>query len=178
VIFVTVGSNPTFRFDRLIEAVAQLEPQELVVQHGPATPPPGVTEAHQWLTFDQVLDFMGQADAVVSHAGTGTIICAAQMGHVPVVMPRLQRFGETVDDHQVALATVFERTGRVAVVWDAAKLPEHVAQSSKRASPAKQGDGNLQKAIHSALREAREPRRNLWYLELEQRLTRSRGARI
>jgi UDP-N-acetylglucosamine--N-acetylmuramyl-(pentapeptide) pyrophosphoryl-undecaprenol N-acetylglucosamine transferase len=176
VIFVTVGSNPTFRFDRLIEAVGRLEPQELVVQHGPATPPPGVKETHEWLSFEQVLDFMGQADAVVSHAGTGTIICAAQMGHVPVVMPRLQRFGETVDDHQVALATVFERTGRVAVVWDVASLPERVAQSSKRASPAKQSDGNLQRAVHSALREVREPRRNPWGLELEQRSTESRGS--
>jgi UDP-N-acetylglucosamine transferase subunit ALG13 len=154
VIFVTVGSNPTFRFDRLIEAVCQLAPQELVVQYGPATPPSGVKEAYQWLAFDQVLDFMGAADTVISHAGTGTIICASNMGHVPVVMPRLKRFGETVDDHQVALATAFERTGRVAVAWDGASLPERVAQSSKHRSPVKPGDLGLQNAVRSALYEA------------------------
>lgn len=155
-IFVTVGSNPTFRFDRLIDAIGQLAPQELVVQYGPATPPRGVKEAHQWLTFDRVLGFMGEADAVISHAGTGTILCASNMGHVPIVMPRLKRFGETVDDHQVALATVFERTGRVVVVWDVASLPERVAQSSKRMSLARNGDGRdgqLVQAVHAALRE-------------------------
>ncbi len=150
-IFVTVGSNPTFRFDRLIEAVGQLEPEQLVVQYGPATPPRGVEQAHQWLTFDQVMGYMGEADTVVSHAGAGTIICAANLGHVPVVMPRLKRYGETVDDHQVALAEVFERTGRVNVVWDAATLPERVAQASRIDSPASQGSGQLRSAVRAAI---------------------------
>jgi UDP-N-acetylglucosamine transferase subunit ALG13 len=154
VIFVTVGSNPTFRFDRLIDAVAQLDARDLVVQHGPATAPRGVAEAHQWLTFDQVLDFMDAADTVISHAGTGTIMCAANMGHVPVVVPRLKSFGETVDDHQVALATAFEQTGRVAVAWDVTSLPERVAQASKRRAGVKPGDGALQEAVRLALHEA------------------------
>jgi UDP-N-acetylglucosamine--N-acetylmuramyl-(pentapeptide) pyrophosphoryl-undecaprenol N-acetylglucosamine transferase len=153
VIFVTVGSNPTFRFDRLIEAIGRLDPRELVVQHGPSPAPRGVKEAYQWLTFEQVLDCMGKADTVISHAGTGTIICAAQMGHVPVVIPRLKHLGETVDDHQIALASVFERTGRVSVVWDEAHLPECVARSSKRGSPMSRVDGGLQNAVHAALRD-------------------------
>jgi len=154
VIFVTVGSNPTFRFDRLIDAVAQLDAQDLIVQYGPATPPRGVAEAHQWLTFDQVIDFMDTADTVISHAGTGTIMCAASMGHLPVVVPRLKSFGETVDDHQVALARLFEQTGRVAVAWDLASLPERVAQASKRSAGVKPGDGALHEAVRLALREA------------------------
>lgn len=153
-IFVTVGSNPTFRFDRLIEAVGRLSAQELVVQHGPATAPHGVERAYEWLSFDQVLGFMDEADAVVSHAGTGTIICASNMGHVPVVVPRLKRYGEIVDDHQVALASAFERTGRVSVAWDVASLPECVARSSRRGSPAKPGEGALQNAVRLALRES------------------------
>lgn len=155
-IFVTVGSNPTFRFDRLIEAIAQLDPSELVVQYGPAKAPRGVSEAYEWLTFEQVVNYMSEADTVISHAGMGTIICAAQMGHVPVVMPRLRRYRETVDDHQVRLAKVFERTGRVAVVWATDSLPERVARASRRdAVPAasEQGDGGLQGAVRAALRE-------------------------
>lgn len=155
-IFVTVGSNPTFRFDRLIEALGQLDPRELVVQYGPANAPRGVREAHEWLTFKQVVDYMSDADTVISHAGMGTIICAAQMGHVPVVMPRLRRYHEIVDDHQVRLAKVFERTGRVAVAWDSARLPECVAGASRRdasAAASEQGDGGLQSAVRAALRE-------------------------
>lgn len=153
-IFVTVGSNPTFRMDRLIDALAQLDAQDLVVQHGPATAPRGVAEAHRWLSFDQVLEFMDAADTVISHAGTGTIMCAGNMGHVPVVVPRLKSFGETVDDHQVALATAFERTGRVAVAWEVTSLPGLVAQSSKRRADARPGDGALAAAVRLALCES------------------------
>ena len=151
-IFVTLGSNPTFRFDRLIEAIAPLSPDELVVQHGPATPPPqGAKEVHEWLTFEQVLEYMDAADVVISHVGAGTILCAAQMGHVPVVMPRLKRYGEAVDDHQVALASMFERTGRVAVVWEPQSLPERVAQASRRHADGNEGDGKLVQTVRAAL---------------------------
>jgi UDP-N-acetylglucosamine transferase subunit ALG13 len=151
VIFVTVGTDPIFRFDRLIDALDQLPLQDLVVQHGPAPAPRGVKEAHRWLSFEQVLHFMGEADTVVGHAGAGTILCACSMGHIPVVMPRLERFGETVDDHQVELASAFERAGRVTIVWDAASVPDRVARSSKRSLLAKSGDGRLQDAVRQVL---------------------------
>jgi exopolysaccharide biosynthesis glucuronosyltransferase PssE len=152
VIFVTVGSNATYRFDRLINALDQLCADDLVVQHGPAPAPEGVKEAHGWLTFDQVLDFMRQADTVIGHAGAGTILCAANMGHIPVVMPRLKRFGETVDDHQAELAVAFERTGRVTVVWDAASLPGVISKSPYRRSPTNSADARLQDEVGLALR--------------------------
>jgi UDP-N-acetylglucosamine transferase subunit ALG13 len=151
VIFVTVGTDPSFRFDRLMKALDQLPAQDLVVQHGPASAPRGVKEVYQWLTFDQVLHFMGEAQTVIGHAGAGTILCAANLGHVPVVMPRLKRFGETVDDHQAELASVFERTGKVTVVWHAASLPDRVARSPNRSLPAKLGERKLQNAVRAAL---------------------------
>jgi exopolysaccharide biosynthesis glucuronosyltransferase PssE len=152
VIFVTVGSNPKYAFDRLITALAQLPPAELVVQYGPGCAPREAREAHRWLTFKQVLCYMSEADTVIGHAGAGTILCASKMGHTPLVMPRLKRFGETVDDHQVELAKVFERIGRVTVVWDPAALGPRVEQSPKRGfSPAEFGDGTLQDAVRAAL---------------------------
>jgi UDP-N-acetylglucosamine transferase subunit ALG13 len=152
VIFVTVGSNRKYPFDRLITALDQLPADDLIVQYGPGCAPHEAKKAHRWLTFDQVLRYMSEADTVVGHAGAGTILCAFNIGHTPVVMPRLKRFGETVDDHQAELAGVFERTGRVTVVWDAAHLRERVEQSPKRGSSLELGDGRLREAVRSALR--------------------------
>ena len=153
-IFVTVGSAQ-YPFDRLMSALNQFSVQDLVVQHGPAAAPRDVKEAHRWLTFDQVLRFMGEADTVIGHAGAGTILCAANMGHVPVVMPRLKRLGEAVDDHQVELAMAFERTERVTVVWDAATLSDRVSRSPKPSLPLTSSDPGLQVAVRAALRGAR-----------------------
>jgi UDP-N-acetylglucosamine transferase subunit ALG13 len=155
VIFVTVGTNPRYRFNRLIDALDQLPARDLVVQHGPAPAPRGVMEAHRWLRFDQILRYMREATTVIGHAGAGTILCASSVGHIPVVMPRLERFGETVDDHQVELAAVFERAGKVTVAWDAASLSERVAQSPNRGSVPPSGDGKLQQAVRVALRVGR-----------------------
>lgn len=150
-IFVTVGSDRSYRFDRLIQALDQLSDCELVVQHGPAPAPARVKDAYQWLSVDEVLEFMRQADTVIGHAGAGTILCASRMGHVPVVMPRLKRFGELMDDHQAKLAAALEHNGRVTVVWDAASLAEQVARSPRRGSPAAARDGSLHAAVRSTL---------------------------
>jgi UDP-N-acetylglucosamine transferase subunit ALG13 len=114
-----------------MQAVNLISDEDLVVQHGCSAPPTNpVVEARPWFTFDELLDNMERATAVVTHAGAGILLCASQLGHIPVVVPRLKRYGETVDDHQVELATAFERTGQVLVAWDVAELPALVAEAN------------------------------------------------
>ncbi len=151
-IFVTVGSHPTYSFQRLIDALRAFPTDELVVQYGPAVPPAGVTAAHAWLSFAQVIDHMEHATTVISHAGIGTILCAHNKGHTPIVMPRLRRFGETVDDHQVEIAALLERTGDVSVAWEAPQLAQLASLPSSRSrrapSPTRQA---LNAAVRAAL---------------------------
>jgi UDP-N-acetylglucosamine transferase subunit ALG13 len=129
VIFATVGSHPTFKFDRLLNALEGLPGDELLVQHGPGEPPAHAREAVAFMSFEDMLEHMGRASVVVSHAGVGSILCALQSGHVPVVMPRQARFGETVDDHQVELARALAPTGRIVLVEAAAELPAAVGEA-------------------------------------------------
>lgn len=154
-IFVTVGSHPTYAFQRLMDALHVLPLHDLIVQHGPASPPKGVAESHQWLSFVEVREYMTKASAVVSHAGAGTILCASNLGQTPIVVPRLRKFGETVDDHQVDLARVLERTGRVLVAWDATTLPELICRASLRPNGESLERRRLIQAVHASLREAK-----------------------
>lgn len=133
VVFVTVGSHPSFRFERLLQAVSRIPDDEVVVQYGPGSPPREVAEARPWFTFDEFLSTMKRANAVVTHAGVGSLLCASQLGHTPVVVPRLRRMGETVDDHQVDLARTFERTGQVLVAWEMEELPVLLARTAQPA---------------------------------------------
>ncbi len=137
-IFATVGSHPTFRFERFLRALESLPAGQLVVQHGPGKPPSNATHATPWMTFTEVVDHMERAERVVSHAGAGTILCAAHAGQVPIVFPRLQRFDETVDDHQLELARRLSADGRVILVESEAELSAAVA-----AAPPPAGDSTL-----------------------------------
>jgi UDP-N-acetylglucosamine transferase subunit ALG13 len=122
VIFVTVGTTH-FPFDRLLSAVAALDTdQELVVQRGPSRVSLGNAWVTDFLAFDKLNDHVRRADIVITHAGVGSIMVALSHGKRPVVVPRLERFGEAVDDHQVQVATQLDRTGRVRAVLDLADL--------------------------------------------------------
>jgi UDP-N-acetylglucosamine--N-acetylmuramyl-(pentapeptide) pyrophosphoryl-undecaprenol N-acetylglucosamine transferase len=90
VIFATCGTSP-FRFDRMMRALEALPTEELSVQHGPSPAPPCAV-GYPFLDFGTMVELMEQADVVVSHAGVGSIMCALQAGHVPVVFPRLKRY--------------------------------------------------------------------------------------
>ncbi len=117
-IFVTVGTNET-PFDRLLLATDRLETtEEIVAQHGSSAVRPARAVCVPFLSFDEMVAHVDRARVVVTHAGVGSILLALSRGHVPVVAPRLHRYGEAVDDHQVPLAHRLAERGLVTVVED------------------------------------------------------------
>lgn len=150
-IFATVGSHPTFKFERLLRALETLEGEELDVQYGPGRPPANAAEAVPWMSFAEVVAQMERASHVVSHAGVGTILCAIQTGHVPIVFPRLRRFDETVDDHQLDLARKLVGTGRVILVESAEELAGAVREAPARGAANDAGGEALIDAVAAEL---------------------------
>jgi UDP-N-acetylglucosamine transferase subunit ALG13 len=107
-LLVTVGTDH-HPFDRLVRwAGAWLDghPGQLrcLMQTGTSTPPAAAADCQAYLEFDALQAAMAGAAAVVCHGGPGTILGARHMGAVPIVVPRQQRLGEHVDDHQVAFS--------------------------------------------------------------------------
>lgn len=126
-ILVTVGTNEA-AFDRLVRAVESLPAdEEIVVQCGASSErPANATVCHEFLLFDELLAEMRRARVVVTHAGIGSIMSALSCGQRPLVVPRLARYGEAVDDHQLPVARRLEETGLVTVVEDPGALPAAV----------------------------------------------------
>jgi UDP-N-acetylglucosamine transferase subunit ALG13 len=114
-------------------------------------PPPGVSRAVEFLPFDEVAEYMHLADVVVTHAGVGSIVLAAQNGHVPVVMPRLRRFGETVDDHQVPLVELLAAHGTVIPAREPAEMAGAVARAPARSAPQPPAERPLHREVRGAL---------------------------
>jgi UDP-N-acetylglucosamine transferase subunit ALG13 len=115
-IVVTTGTNE-WAFDRLVRAAAAIDGDEpLFVQYGSSREPQGRGEWVDFTAFDELEARMRQARVVVSHAGVGSIMLARRCGHRPVVLPRLGRLGEAVDDHQVDLGRRLHASGLVTLV--------------------------------------------------------------
>jgi UDP-N-acetylglucosamine transferase subunit ALG13 len=106
-LFVTTGTDrlPLTRVVRWIDHWLDGRSGEVrcLIQGGPSERPTNAV-SEPYLSFDRFVSELGTADVVVSHAGTGSIMMCRRLGRIPIVVPRLRRFGEAVDDHQVVFA--------------------------------------------------------------------------
>ena len=148
-ILATVGTHGD-PFPRFLDLITELD-DEVVLQYGHNPRPENFSDAVAFMAFDEMVAHMHAADAVVTHAGVGSILCARDAGHVPVVVPRLKRFGEHVDDHQAELSRSLEEGGHVVVVWEDGGLRDAV----ERARVHRNGGYRLgERPLHSAVRRA------------------------
>jgi UDP-N-acetylglucosamine transferase subunit ALG13 len=124
VIFVTVGTQ--LPFDRLVDAVdrwAGAGPdRDVVAQTNATSLRPRHVEHHEHLSPGECRDLTMAADAIVAHAGMGTILTALELGKPLVIMPRSAALGEHRNEHQLATAQRFADLGRVRVAFDAEQL--------------------------------------------------------
>lgn len=126
-IFVTVGTNEA-RFDRLLSALDGLGTgEELIVQHGPSTVRPAGATPVDFLSFDDMVETMQRARIVVTHAGVGSVMTSLLAGKRPIVVPRLRRYGEAVDDHQLPFGRRLDQAGLVVLCEEPHELGRVVA---------------------------------------------------
>lgn len=125
-IFVTTGTQEPF--DRLLRAIDEIAPmlpgQELIVQASLKSYTPENFKTVSYLKpadFDQ---YMEDADLVVSHAGMGTIITALERKKPLLVMPRLLKYGEHRNEHQLATAQKINSLNFIHVAFDENELRE------------------------------------------------------
>ena len=107
-IFVTVGTHEQ-PFNRLIQEVDHLVEtgvikEEVFIQTGYSIYEPKFCQWSRLISFDQMSKFMQKADIIITHGGPATFMSAITNGKKPIVVPRQEKFGEHVNDHQVDFA--------------------------------------------------------------------------
>ncbi len=115
-VLVIVGTHPK-PFDRLLQLVDNIAPlfpdRAFVFQigHSNYTPRHG-----KWFRFTDaktIERLFTEARWVVAHAGVGTIMDALSHGVVPFVIPRLKKYGEHTNDHQVQIVKQLSKLGTI-----------------------------------------------------------------
>jgi len=133
-IFVTLGTHEQ-PFNRLLEAVDKLTPEhDRIVQYGFSTYPMRNCSARRFFEFDDMRRLTSSARVIVTHAGVGSIMLALAAGKRPVVAPRLYRFGEHVDDHQLEIAEQFAKAGKVILFMPGDDLEAKIAEANRHNS--------------------------------------------
>lgn len=131
-IFVIVGTQEPF--DRLIQHMDEWSGltgySEIVAQIANASFIPKNFECFDFLPAKEFNALFNKADLVVSHAGMGSIITALQYSKPIIVLPRLAKYKEHRNDHQLATAISFSKLGYVKSVYDKNELFEALNNKS------------------------------------------------
>ena len=127
-IFITLGSQK-FQFDRLLRKVDELIEngtinEQVFAQTGHSTYVPKYFKTEAFMDRDAFAATMEKADTVITHAGTGAIIGAVKKGKKTIAVPRLAKFGEHVDDHQLQIVEQFTEMDLLEPCWDTEDLAQ------------------------------------------------------
>ena len=124
-IFVTVGMHYQ-GFERLIKKMDEIAgkiDEEVVMQIGFTRYKPKNARYFDFVDDDEkILEYFRRARVIVSHAGAGTLLNALHFGKPVIVVPRLKKFGEHVDDQQLELAELISKIGKGVAVYDIDEL--------------------------------------------------------
>lgn len=129
-IFITLGSQK-FQFNRLLKAVDELVAagkikDEVFAQIGYSDYKPMNYKYEQFLDREKFSQVMDKAEIVITHGGTGAIIGAVKKGKKVIAVPRLAKYGEHVDNHQLQLVGQFKELNLICECQDCANLEEAI----------------------------------------------------
>ena len=135
-IFVTVGSRE-YPFDRLLIQLDKLVKNEVIndpifAQIGQSTYLPKYFEYERFLGKDKFNEYQKKADLIISHGGTGALIGALKAKKNVIAVPRLAKFKEHTDDHQLQVTSVLKDMGYLRVVIDISDLENQYVNATNK----------------------------------------------
>jgi UDP-N-acetylglucosamine transferase subunit ALG13 len=121
-IFVTVGTD-NHQFNRLLEEIDNLIKEgkikeKVIAQIGYSTYEPKYYKYFRFAPFKKILELNRKARIIISHAGAGSIITALEYNKPLILVPRMKKFGEHIDDHQIQIAKELRKKGKAIVVFN------------------------------------------------------------
>ena len=133
---ITVGNakQPFTRLLNQVHLVLPILPHPVVVQHGHSPFSDINCAPKAFLEMEEFGRLITESRVAIMHAGAGSIITALTAGHIPIVVPRLSRYGEHIDDHQLEFAKEMSRLGKVILVENVDDLGEAIKKAKERTS--------------------------------------------
>lgn len=134
-IFVTVGTH-TQSFNRLLEEVDKLAAsgeikEKVVAQIGHSSYEPKNIDWFRFTAFKDLERIHKEAKIFITHGGAGSILNGLSNGKPVIAVPRLKKYDEHVNDHQLDLVKILEKKKKIIVVYDIKNLSKAI-KSAKR----------------------------------------------
>jgi UDP-N-acetylglucosamine transferase subunit ALG13 len=103
--------------------------EDVYIQTGFATFKPKYCDYRKAIDFYEFEQKMDKADLIISHGGAGCIAGALELKKPTILVPRLKKYNEHNNDHQLELVSVLEKAGRVLAVYDIRNLEKMIRKA-------------------------------------------------
>lgn len=119
-ILVLLGTQNN-SFERLLQAIQEnidkkVIKEKVIVQAGFTKFESKDMEIFKLIDKEELGKLQDEADLIITHGGVGSIISSLEKGKKVIVVPRLKKYNEHVNDHQIQIARKFEKKGYVKCV--------------------------------------------------------------
>lgn len=116
-ILVTLGTQDK-SFKRLLEALQQqidkgIIKDKVIVQAGFTKFESDDMEIIDLIPINEFNDLIKKADLIITHGGVGSIMAGIRNNKKIIVAPRLKKYNEHVNDHQVQIVEEFAKLGYI-----------------------------------------------------------------
>ena len=139
-ILVLLGTQNN-SFARLLDKIEEcidkkIITEEVVVQAGYTKYDSTKMKVLDFISQDEIDDLISQSSLIITHGGVGSITSSIKQNKKVIAVPRLEKFGEHVNDHQIQIIEKFDKEGYILGVTDLNDLPD-IIQKSKDFFPKK-----------------------------------------
>ena len=139
-ILVTLGTQDK-TFPRLLEAIQkQIDKgnikDKIIVQAGSTKFESKDMEIFDLIDRDKFTDLIKECDLLITHGGVGSIINGLKNNKKIIAAPRLEKYGEHTNDHQLQIIEKFSDSGFILPLYDFDSL-DKVLKDIKKFKPKK-----------------------------------------
>lgn len=139
-IFVTLGTNDE-SFERLLKAIdKEIEKktikERVIVQAGCTKYESKNMEIFDLIPRDEFDKLISECDLLITHGGVGSILTGITKGKKVIAVPRLSKYKEHGNDHQLQIVENFSKKKYILAVKDMNKLGK-IIEKSKTFKPQK-----------------------------------------
>ena len=132
-IFISVGSQK-FQFNRLLAEIDRLIENntitdEVFAQIGNSDYKPRNYKYVDFMTQDDFNKLIEKSDIIITHGGTGVIINSIKKGKKVIAIPRLSKYKEHVDDHQIQLINEFKVLNLIEAIHEVDELEKAIKKN-------------------------------------------------
>ena len=131
-ILVMLGTQNN-SFNRLLEEVQKcidkkVIDEEVIVQAGTTKFKSKNMKIFKLVSAGRLNKYIEQANYVITHGGVGSILTCLKMGKKVIAVPRYNKYGEHVNDHQLQIVQTFDGQGFIKGIKDVSELEEAIKE--------------------------------------------------